>query len=778
MNSKDITRIFKRSSLFTSINIIGLAIGLAVSIMLILFVISELSFDKHFKDSDRIISLNTIMKSGDGEQSELPISTRRALTDVPGKVPGIEAATQIYQGGLAEVIYEKERFSQLRLFYTEGSFFDVFETEIIDGNYIQLNNPNTTVITEKYADTMFGSASQAINKTVLLNDREYTIVAVVKEWPSNTHFNFDILANMGEMKEWPSIEFFTFYRVSREAAMEEVRRSIEKEYTVMVSEFLKGFSGEGSGATEKFTDIYLHTKAANTLGSKSDMNFIWLLTIISILILSLAITNFVNLFVSQSELRLIEIGVRKANGADRKDIIKRFFSEISIIVLFAFIIGLILALILLPYFSQIVNRSIEIGLFLNVKLIICITLLFVITVIFSASYPAFYLSKFKTLEILAKRIRFSKRRLAATVVIFQAVISIVLISFILVVNKQTNFLKNKPIYYNPKDVMIVPLNEHAKKEFNPLEQELLKNPKIERVSTAGHVFGAGGSGQGISLVGDPTDQSINEYRVAPGICEIMDLELTEGRFFRKDDPKNSKSIILNEASIRMLGLSYPVVGTTVSYKGTPVEVIGIVKDFIYGSPQDKVLPIALTSVWGYTGILYIKIKENTSRNDAKQIVEDAFRTVDSEFVLSPIWVEDIYISKFNTLELQSKILFYSSILSLLISMLGLLATQSYTVTRRTKEIAIRRINGANGEQLFMNLSVDILKWILIAGVIAIPLAYFIGAHWLENYTNRTSIGIFILIIPVVLQLIIALAVTSGVAIKVISKNPVESLKSE
>lgn len=188
--------------------------------------------------------------------------------------------------------------------------------------------------------------------------------------------------------------------------------------------------------------------------------------------------------------------------------------------------------------------------------------------------------------------------------------------------------------------------------------------------------------------------------------------------------------------------------------------------------------MVLASTWGHKPLQYIKFDGGISREEARKIVESAFRSIDSEFALSPIWTEDVYISKFNTLELQSKILSYATILSVLISMLGLLATQSYTVTRRTKEIAIRRINGATGESLFMTLSADILKWIGLAGILAISLAYFFGTNWLENYPNRTSIGVFTLALPILLQLIIALVITSGVTMRVISQNPVESIKSE
>lgn len=780
MNLKDITRSFKRSRLFTTINIIGLSIGLAISILLILFVSSELSFDRHFKNADRIVSLNTVLEMGNGEPTQLPLSTRKALTDLPDKVPGIDAATQILPLQYLTLTYNEKHFPNIKSYDTESSFFDVFEMEFIYGSKEVLDRPNTVVITDKYAKNIFGDMANVIDKKVEIKDQEYTISAVVRELPKNTHFSFDILVPINDYfkNHVPSIDFFTFYKISKKSSPEEVRKAIEKEYTVIISEFAKGFAGKAYGVTEKLTDIYLHTQATHTLGSRSSSSIIWILTIITLMILSLAVTNFVNLFISQSESRLSEIGIRKANGADRADLIKRFFSEISAIVLLAFAIGFVFASILLPYFNKLINRSLDLIHFFDFEFIICITLLFIFTVILSASYPAFYLSKFNTLEILTKRIHFSKRKLASIVVIFQAVISIILLSLILVVSKQTEYLKNTPIHYNPKGVMMVPLNQQAQKEFRALEQELLANPKIEKVSTAGHIFGGGFSGQGISLLNSQTSESINEYRVAPGIAEIMELELIEGEFFKKDNPLNPKSIIINEATVNMLGLTYPIAGMTLSYKGKPTEVIGVVKDFVYMSPQDKVQPMVLTSAWGYSSNLYVKFPENISHNEARQIVEKAFHTIDKEFIIAPMWAQDIYNNKFNTLGLQSKVLSYASILSILISMLGLLATQSYTVVRRTKEIAIRRINGASAESMFITLSTDILRWIIFAGIIAAPIVYYAAISWLNNYGNRISPDFWILAFPIAIQLAIALITTSGVTLKVLSRNPVEALKSE
>ncbi len=777
---RDLYRSFNRSRLFFTINVVGLTIGLALSIMLILFVFNELSFDRHFKDSDRIISLNTAWDQG-GHVDIIPITTRSTVTEIPLHVPGIEAATQIYKSGNKDLTYEKEHFQNLTVFATEPSFFDVFEMEFVEGDKSVLDNPSTVILTDKYARIIFGDTQKAVGKKVTINDHDYAVGGVVKELPANTHFRFDVLSDMNYMKEWPSIEFFTFYKIAKGHSLEKVREEIEKAYTSQLTLFFEKMDIKGEGVTEKLTDIYLHTQARDTLGVQSDMKFVWLLCVVSLLILALAITNFVNLFVVQGENRMVEIGIKKANGAEKKDIIVQFFSEIGLTVLIAFILAFGLVLLILPSFAQLINRNIDVAQLGQPVFIIPMLVVFVLTVLLSASYPSFYLAKFSPIDTLMKRLRFSKKRLTSYIVVFQSLISIVLLAYIFIVNKQTSYLENSPIGYNPKGVMHIYMNNKSRQEYNTLKGELLRNPRVKGVSTAGHVFGRGASGQMVRLMNESMSQSIHEYRIYSGICELMELELVEGSFYKEDAAINSKGIILNETAVRMLGLNYPVVGTNVVYKEQveePLEIMGVVKDFTWTNPEEGIGPMALKFYDAVFSVLYVKFDETVSRNEARDIVEKVFHSIDAEFIVNPDWSEDIYNNKFESFRTQSEVLFYTAILAIFISMLGLLGVHTFTTIRRVKEIAVRRINGASGLSIFTLLSLDILKWVLFSGIIAAPIVYYVTTNWLNNYYNRTSIDIWIFLIPILLQLLIALITTSGVSIKVLSQNPVKSLKSE
>jgi putative ABC transport system permease protein len=774
----NIFRAYKRTRLFLWVNITGLAIGLATSGMLILFVTNELTYDKSIPGSERIISLNTVMEDN-GTERCLPITTRKAMTELPANVPGIEAVTQVYNNiRQIDIKYNDEVYMNIPATMTEPGFCDVFSIELTEGNKTDLDKPDAVFISDKYADIIFGNASEAMYKTIKVGDDEYTVYGVMKSRKGNTHFHFDMLLSFPDyIKEFSSIEFFTFYKIEKGVNIDKVRTAIEKEYTNMVTEFLKSFSGKAFGITEKLTDIYLNTKAYSTLGKKSSMDFVRLLFAIAIFILLLAITNFVNLFIAQGELRMMEIGIRKSNGASVKDIAIRFIYEIGSVILLSFFLSVMIIIIVTPYFSELINREIDLLQLVNPATILSAVLILLLTLVLSASYPIFYLSRFNTLDILSKRISFSRRRLTAVIVIFQSVVSIVLIACILIIGKQTSYLREQPLGYNPKNVTVLFLNDNMTKEYNSLRNELLKKTGIKNVSTADHIFGRGPSGQGISLLGSDSHQSINEYRINWEITEILEIELEEGSFYKEDDPANANTIILNKAAIDMLGLSYPVTGTTVNYKGNK-EIRGVVKDFYFDKIENRIQPMILT-FQPISRSLYIKFDEKVSHKQAIEMTSDIIKSIDPGFYISsPIWLEDIYNRKFNSLETQSRLLMIASFLSVFISMIGLLAIHSFSVMRRTKEISLRRINGASTSSIFNILTVNIVKWIIIAGILAMPLFYFIIREWLVNYPDHVSIDTFIIIMPVFLQIIIAITVTSGITLRTALQNPVKFLKSE
>lgn len=771
---------YKRSRFLLVMNVVGLTVGLAASILLLLFVVNEWSYDRHLANRERIVRLLTIWEE-EGERSCYGINLRTAYTGLPQKIAGVEAVAQIFNARAVEVVRPPDRFSQIKTLMTDPEFFRVFPMPFLAGTpESALAAPNSLVLTRRCADLLFGGAAEAMQQTLFLWDTSFTVTGVVEDPPFNTHFSFDVLGNIkaSAVAEADGLEFFTYCLIRQDASVADVRVAIEEEYTGLLKPFAAYFAASAVyGKTEMLSDVYLRSQSDNSLGKRGEMGLIRLLLGLSCFILLLAISNFVHLFVAQGENRMKEIAIRKTNGAILQNIVRQFFSEVSVIVMIAFVAGLILALVAIPAFSQLLGRELEVRQLAHPVSVLSLAGLFVVTVFLSASYPSFYLSRFSPLEIFGKRIRFSKRRLTATVVVFQSVVTVVLVSLILVINKQTRYLQQRPLGYRAEQVMAVTLNDGLRRSGEAIKQELFNHPGVNRVSGSAHIIGGGCSGQGIGRLNEPREYSVNEYRIQAGLCELMGFELAEGVFFKDGAPGVPGGIILNEAAVNMLNLQQPVAGQVVSYKGVPAEVIGVVKDFCYESPGDRIQPLVLSRIY-YTPYLYIRFDAWVDQARAREIVQEILEPFDPGFSLNASWLEEVYLRKFRGVEMQERIITLGAMLSLLIAILGLVAIHLHTAVRRTKEIGIRRVSGASREAIFLLLSLDTIRWIALAALFAIPLSYLSATAWLSHSYERTPLGGWEFVVPVLLQCVVALLVLSVVTLRVLWQNPVNALRSE
>jgi putative ABC transport system permease protein len=766
---------YKRTRFFLWVNITGLAIGLATSIMLILFEVNELSYDRHFANCDRIVRLLTVSEK-EGVVDYSSICIRKAYTELPDQAPGIETAVQVYNAGYYELTADQKRFSNMECLLADPGFFQVFQTKFIVGNpETSLASPNAAVITRKKAEIIFGSPEAAMDKPVSFLGINYVISGVVEEFPPNTHFHFDLVAAMASvpiLSQADGLEFHTYYLIKEGVSVENTRADIETVYRSLIKPWGDHISGQKAyGQTEMLRDVHLKSKSAT-----GSMAYIYILSALSLFVLLLAVTNFINLFVTQGETRMKEIGIRKTNGAHIQDIVFQFFSEVVEIVGIAFVCGFFIAIVCIPYFGELIHKNIDLMQLFNPAFIIAIILLFILIVVLSAFYPAIYLSRFSPLEILGKRIKFAKRRLTAVIVIFQSVISIVLLTVILILYQQTSYLEKLPLGYNPNQVMVITETGTIGSKFKDVQQELLKYPEVKAVAGSQHIFGGSCSGEVIAPYGEDNKSiSINSYRVSTGLPELMELELVEGRFWDENDPDSVQILILNESAVKKLGGESPI-GKTYVYNKHAI-VTGVVKDFYYDDPILSIEPIAISRN-SYPQFFNIRFNENVNRIQAQKITEHVFHQFDPDFILNPIWSTDIYTGKFKEIKTYTRIVLIGSSMSLFIAMIGLLAIHLFTVTRRTKEIGLRRIHGAKKETIFIILSLDVLKWIGIAAIIAIPIALYFLSELLNYYANSVSLHWTVIVLPVLIQCLIAIITTSGVSIHVLSQNPVKALKSE
>ena len=494
----------------------GLSFGLAAAILLIVFIQYELSFDKHFKNSERIYRLNSIW-TDKGESLVLPINLRAAYTDIPSQVAGVEKTIQVYQGGRPEVQQGDNRFKDIRLLYSDPGFFDFFDLKLLYGNLENaLTGINEVVITEKIARRVFGT-NDVIGESIEMEKQSYMVTAVIENIPANTHFQFDMMMPMEavpKLEHMGGLEFFTYFLLNEASDHNSVLEIIRDQNSRLIQERFVNFeSSTFSSSTEPLERLHLYTAAIKDLSPSGNMKTIFNMLVIAIIVMLLELSNFVNLCILNGAKRSREIGIRKVNGAERKSLIGQFYLETLIIVSISFVAGVVITLI---------------G-----------------------------------------------------------------------INAQTRHLKHLSPGYNPENIVLVHnLNEQLIDSYPALRDRLLNIPGVEQVAASGHFIGSGYSGQGIRKYGDSSSQSktISEYRILPGLCNLYEFTLIQGRFFDPARISYRSGVLLNEAAVKMLG-STPeaIVSESVTMWEDPMEVLGVIKDFHYESAANDIEPLMFTA---------------------------------------------------------------------------------------------------------------------------------------------------------------------------------------
>lgn len=764
---------WKRNKQFLLINIFGLTIGLTISILLFLYVMNELSFDKHFANYQRITTLNSVINTND-EIQEASLTTRSAI-DVLQSVPNIEAVAQLLTSS-ADVEYNKIRYTDNIKWLADPDFLKIFKMKFLVGDETALSKPNTIVLTESEAKKIFGK-EDPLGKVIMYGNAEHTVTAVVKDLPKNTHFHFDILARMPENINNGSINFYVYYLIAKNADFEKTCEEISKEYSkLLVADFEESFSDTHFGSKPiPLEKIHFNSGVSYGISSTNTIKYLIMLSALALFILILAITNFTNLFLIQSNKRSTEIGIHKVNGATRKDIAVLFFNETSIVVVLSFIVGILLSRLLLPSFESLLNVSIEHSIYFSWIFIVSMIVLILLVTLLSGAYPSFYLSWLDPIKIIRKKgSSGSNKKFTGMVSILQSVITIVLLACILVIMLQTNYMRKMPIGYNPDNIMVV--RGHFDKQYDAIKDRLMNLPDVKSVSTGYHVFGEFYSGDGFSRADKPEQtRMINTYELSTEACEQLGLELVAGEYLRESDSLRDV-VMLNEAAVKVLGLECKLPMEVNMYGKR--RVAGILKDFCYDQPGKEIMPMAIVSDIYVKNQITIKFKRDIDRLEANNLVVPIFKEFDPEFVMISTWMEDIYERKFSKITEIARVLAFSTVLALIIAIMGIVATHSASVNTRIKEIGIRKTLGSTNEQVVLQLSRRVFVQTLIAIIISIPIIIPIGNKLLETYTYHIELGTEVFILPAIAQLVIVLLTTLYISLKAASRNPVDSLHYE
>ncbi|MDY0076519.1 MAG: ABC transporter permease [Bacteroidales bacterium] len=779
-----ILKSFKRSPMLLFVNLPGLAIGLAAFILLMIYVVHESSFDQHFPTKSRVYRLyNTII--ADNTSHTYPICSSKAYTEIPAEIPEIEKACQFYRGWQNIVSHDAAQFTIKDMLYVNPEFFDVFGLELLEGDKQQaLEASNQLVITQSLAQTILGT-EKAIGQTLNIEGVDFVVTGVIADFPKTTHFQFDALTSMKSLYSgiyYGGLEFFTYYLLTENADPKAVEDKIAERNNKVVSEIFNSENTTVRSGIEPLTALHLHTRADFDLSQKGSMRQIILVAALAAFILLIAIINFINLYIFQGEKRLLEIGIRKSYGATPASLRRMFFLETALIILPAFALALLLAQAGISYFSQLMWVELSFQDIISPSNILMMAAFLVLLVFLAGSYPAHFLSRLPLIDAVQGGIKSVHRKkwLSVSSVVVQFFISILLIVSLLVLYGQISYMKNIPLGFNPDKVVgisnfNVPIHDKA----DAIKQELQKLTFVEQLGSGSHYMGGGVSGQGVYLYGQTEEKSksINQYRVQPGFCEVMELQLAAGRFFR-DTPGDKSTIILNQSAVKMLGLADPVGQSLIMHGDEPLKIIGVVEDFYYNeNAGQKIEPLCLTAYLDQVNVIYLKISGELTQ-DRREAVAKVFQDILPDYQFSSFSLGDRFAGKYAVEDRFFSMVLSGTILAIFLSFIGMYALSGYNVERRTKEIGIRKVHGSSTFQVVIKLLNDILIWVVLAMIPAFLVAYIAMRQVLMNFVNKVSLSPFYFLLGGIIALTIATLAILYKTIVAANQNPVESLRDE
>ena len=786
-------RNIKKHKGFSFINIAGLSIGLTCTILMIVCVHHELSYDRFHKNSESIYKV--LSKTDRGLNALSPGALKSAVLDEFPEV--MNAARVCPWGGYVDfhgfIHYKDKRYNENRFLIVDSEFLDIFTFPFISGNPEKaLSEPFSVVMTQEMAKKYFKNENP-IGKIVKFDNKyDYKVSGIMAKIPANSHFVFDFLISLNtiystsyqgrksDLVNWEdsfSATYIQLKKGSHPHILESKLQALVKEHT--------GERREREFHLQPLTKIYLHPMNP-PIGKSSDIRYVYLFSGIAIISMLIACFNYVNLSTARSANRMREVGVRKVAGANRLHLIMQFFGESILYVVISLIISILLVKLLLPAFGTFIDRELSFALLHEswiLPTLICITL---VLGIIAGSYPALFLSSFSPLTILKGGFKLNEKRPARTrnsLVIIQFVFSIALIICTCIVYNQLNYIKNKNLGFRRDHIIVVPVTVmNLEKDYETLKNELNQHPQIVFTTVSSKLPSLITGGGGARWEGKTTDHiRFTRGFVDYNFLDVYGIELLEGRNFSKAITTDVKqAYILNKTAVRAIGWKASIGKRFNQWGEKDGVVIGVIGDFHFLPLHHKIEPLVLSLIqdeWEEAAYISIKIRSNDVASTLS-FVEKKFNTFSPDCPFSYFFFND-YIDRMYTSEQMLGQSFTTfTLIALFIACLGLLGLASFTAEQKTKEIGIRKVLGASVPAIYMLLAREYTKWVVISNIIAWPIAFYFTNTWLRNFAYRIDLNIWMFILSGLAALTIALLTVSYQTIKTALANPVKSLRYE
>jgi putative ABC transport system permease protein len=777
----------KASSL---INIGGLAVGMAVAMLIGLWIWDELSFDKNFKNYDRITQVlqNNIMNGEIGTGNTMPWPMGDALRKSFGSdFKYVTMAT--YNNG--HILTHDDKKLTKNGTYFEPSALDMLSIQMVKGNKNALNDPSSILLSESTAKAYFGDTDPIDKVMKIDNNQTVKVTGVYKDLPENSSFSgvdfiapWELFSNTVGLKKqadtWRCNCFFTYAQVADNTDINKVSAKIRDIKKDKVNKIELKQKNQVFLNPMKNWHLYSDFKNGVIVGGR--IQYVWLFGIIGVFVLLLACINFMNLSTARSEKRAKEVGIRKAIGSLRMQLIYQFLSESLLVVAFAFIFAIVLVQLSLPFFNEIAGKKVSIP-WSNPLFWLFGVGFSLVTGLVSGSYPALYLSSFQPVKVLKGTFRVG--RLASiprkVLVVVQFTVSVTLIIGTIVVFRQIQFAKNRPVGYSRAGLITLPMvTGDLHKQFAAVKDELEKSGAVTSIAEAGSpTTGDYSSNSGFDWKGKDPGQAVEfpNIDISPDYGKTINWQFLAGRDLSAAYLTDSLAFIINETAVKFMGFKNPV-GETLKWDGVPYHIIGVVKDMVSESPYFPVRPTLFHLLKGGGDFFILRINPKISASEALSKIEKVYKTYNPAQPFEYQFVDEEYAKKFGDEERIGKLASAFASLAIFISCLGLFGMASFMAEQRIKEIGVRKVLGATVFNLWGMLSKDFVLLVIISLVIASPIAYYFMHNWLQNYQYRSDLAWWVFAITGVGAMAITLLTISYQSIKAAMANPVKSLRSE
>ncbi len=782
-------RSFKKQKVYSLVNLTGLTLAIAVAILAIIYIRHELSYNQWIPNHENIYQVYRQFEKSHGT-AYTPLPLAGVLST---EFPEIKSATRMDDIGEVMVATTDQQKSLYvrHAIGADSSFLQVFPFALNHGDAATaLQSPDAALISSSLANTLFGEKNP-LGKIIVFNDeRDFQVTGVLAPFQSNTHFDVDVVLRDTTYRDaWTGNSPATYVALEQGANIS----LLEKKITDNITPRIKAEVGDSwkrlpDWKLQQLADIHLdqdHAQVGGPFTGEGNLRTVYIIGIVALLILAIASINYMNLATAQATKRAREVGVRKVNGATNRQLVTQFLTEATLQAFLALPLAMMLAGLVLPAFETIVNRDLIIN-FTLWKSIIGYLLLIVVTLgILSGSYPAFFLAAYRPTDVLKGQwLRKDKGKiLRHGMVVAQFTGAMVAAIVMFFIYQQVNYMQSQELGFQPEQVMVIKTNTNQTyRKLESFKQQSRQHTGIKSISGTTTLPGQNESDYAFKIEGIETDQFVDIYFTDHDYADALNLKMIEGRFLSEADT-TTQTFVVNEAFVKEYHIKDPIgYPIKISFSEGQGTIVGVVEDFHYHSLEDKIEPLAISGAinalrGGWIGNVAIRLSAQDARSTI-QTIEQAWKQIEPAHPMRYTFLDDDFAGLYAEQERLGQTLLYATLLTLLIATLGLFALASYMAELRIKEIGVRKVLGASVRQIVLLMGKDFMKLVLIAGLIAAPIAFWLTGQWLNNFAYQMDITLIPFVLVIVLALAVAFITVGSRAIRAALVNPVDSLKNE